>query len=735
MTLLDPRSLLASLPYPCCTLDATGAVLQINPVLDHLLGHPEALVCSQLFADLLHPDDHHVVGQTLVELTQQALHPGFTCRHRDHTGRYCNIQWQPTLLAGAQWLLVGCDLSRNNPQVAELHRRLLRSEQALQQSERRLNEIQRLTQTGNWEFDLSHERLWWSDEIYRIFELDPAQHQPSLALSRSLIHPDDYPTVMAAFSATLQQQQPFEVNYRILLYDGRVKYLHERAYLRHNAYGTPVTLVSTVQDVTTWREAELDLRRKDAAVAASLNGIAIADMDGTLIYVNQSFLDLWGYANADHLLGKSVMSFWGVQQIADQVQTGLSQHGAWRGEMPARHQDGSLRTMLVNASLMHDRAGLPLGMLASFRDITERKHHEDAMRLKDQAIATSLNAMVITDPAYHVIYANPAFLQLWGYVHADDVTGRPLSDFCDPAMILQALAQIHEQGAWQGELIAQRSNQAQFEVLLAASPVRADDGSITQIVASMLDLSESRRLQKQFFEVQKLESVGRLAGGIAHDFNNLLTVMRGYLDLALLSLSPDEALHQDLLQVSHAVDSASGLTQQLLTFARQQAITPQPLDLNQAIRRIEGMLRRLLDLPISLQLNLAADLPAIRFDPAQIEQILINLALNARDAMPEGGRLTLSTELAWCHGQDPHQPGPSLPKPYVQLTLADTGEGMPPEVCAQIFEPFFTTKPVGKGAGLGLAMVYGAITQHGGTIKVNSTPGHGTVFYLGLPLA
>lgn len=732
MVRIDPSLFAEYAPHPLCVLDAGGVVVRINPTLQHQLGYPEPELRLQLFGSLVHPDDRDTVHYALIEPLDGTLHGGFTCRHRDLTGSYHTIQWFPIPLAGPPWLLLGTLIE---PHHTDLHLRVLRAEQALQQSERRLDEIQRMTQTGSWELDLFSNQLWWSAEIYRIFELDSTQQSPSTELSRMMIHPDDYTAVEAAFEQTLRLREPFDVIHRILLPDGRIKHVRERAYLRYDLRGTPAILVGSIQDITSWREAELDLRRKDAAVAASLNGIALAEMDGTLIYVNQSFLDMWGYPDTSLLIGKNSLAFWGSSQIADQVLAGLRRHGAWRGEMPTRHYDGHMMTMLVNASLMYDASGMPFGMLASFRDITQRKNDEEALRLKDQAIATSLNAMVIANPQHQIVYANPAFLQLWGYADETEVYGRLLTDFCDPAMILSALAQIHQRGAWQGELRAQRQNGSSFDVLLAASPVRANDGRITHFVASMLDLSESRRLQQQFFQVQKLESVGRLAGGIAHDFNNLLTVMRGYLDLAFLSLSSDNALHNDLTEVSRAVDAASSLTQQLLTFARQQTIAPQPLDLNRVVQRVESMLRRLLDRQIQLRLELDPALPLIRFDLAQCEQLLINMTLNARDAMPNGGILTISTELIVCEEGGAHLLDPHGKRRYAQLTIADTGEGMSAEVSAQIFEPFFTTKPVGKGTGLGLAMVYGAVTQHSGTITVNSTPGHGTIFQIGLPLA
>jgi CheY-like chemotaxis protein len=230
-----------------------------------------------------------------------------------------------------------------------------------------------------------------------------------------------------------------------------------------------------------------------------------------------------------------------------------------------------------------------------------------------------------------------------------------------------------------------------------------------------------------------MQSIGRLAGGVAHDFNNLLTVMKGYLELARQSLPSDGTLSADLLEVDRAVDSASALTLQLLAFSRKQVISPRVLDLNESVTRMHGMLHRLLGEDIELRLTAAPDLGLVRFDPNQSEQILINLAVNARDAMPDGGRLSLETanvtlDAAYARAHPDAEPGD-----YVMLAVSDTGTGMSAEIQSHLFEPFFTTKESGRGTGLGLAMVYGAVTQNGGRIEVYSEVGRGTTFRVYLP--
>jgi PAS domain S-box-containing protein len=261
-------------------------------------------------------------------------------------------------------------------------------------------------------------------------------------------------------------------------------------------------------------------------------------------------------------------------------------------------------------------------------------------------------------------------------------------------------------------------------------------------VGAILDLTERklaeeamRVMQEQLYQAQKMESVGRLAGGIAHDFNNLLTVMRGYLDLAVRDLDPIDPLRLDLEEVRMAVSSAASLTQQLLSFSRRQVITPQLLCLNEGIERVRKMLGRILGEDIELRVDRADGLWPVRFDAGQLEQILFNLAANARDAMPNGGRLVVETKnvrLDVHHARA--RPG-CCPGDYVLLNVSDDGSGMSKDVQGHIFEPFYTTKGPGLGTGLGLATVYGAVQQNDGRIEVQSEVGHGTSFKIYLPRA
>lgn len=343
----------------------------------------------------------------------------------------------------------------------------------------------------------------------------------------------------------------------------------------------------------------------------------------------------------------------------------------------------------------------------------------------------------------HCLFMNKAGAALLGY-GADELVGRSIHriihhtrengdpyplDECPMYSVLRTSLPARSDN----EVLWKRDGTS-LAVVYTAQPLCDASGAVIGAVVSFTDISERRRLEEQLRQSQKMEAVGRLAGGIAHDFNNLLTAVLGYSGLLVQSLDPSDARHADARAIQNAGERATALTRQLLAISRKQVLDPKVLDLNVLIGNLDQMLRRLIREDIALLTVLDPALGPIRADQSQIEQVIMNLALNARDAMPEGGRLTIETanvelDEAYCRAHAEVAPGA-----YVMLAVSDTGCGMDPETLSRCFEPFFTTKPVGKGTGLGLATVYGIVKQSGGSVWVYSEPGHGTTFKVYLPL-
>jgi PAS domain S-box-containing protein len=372
--------------------------------------------------------------------------------------------------------------------------------------------------------------------------------------------------------------------------------------------------------------------------------------------------------------------------------------------------------------------------------LTRIRSHLDTARDRHSALRASetrfrrlaesgIVGITVSDASGHILEANAAFLAMVGYSSEDLRAGRlDWRSLASPE--LATAPEPHEGGA----IVAPRQREFRkrdgrcVPALVAVAPLEGGES-----MTISLDLSERKRLEEQFRQAQKMEAVGRLAGGIAHDFNNMLTVIISYAEMIFQDLGVDEPLRADIDEIRTAGRRATDLTRQLLAFSRQQVLEPKVLDLNQTVAGMEKMLRRLLGADIELTTLPSADLGFVRADPGQVEQIVMNLAVNSRDAMPKGGRLTIQTADVEVppYGTVPRPDVP--PGAYVMLAVTDTGVGMDSETQARAFEPFFTTKGQGKGTGLGLATVFGIVKQSGGHVVVESGPGRGTTFTVYLP--
>ncbi len=366
----------------------------------------------------------------------------------------------------------------------------------------------------------------------------------------------------------------------------------------------------------------------------------------------------------------------------------------------------------------------------------QRQKAESTLRKLSRAVEQAAELICITDREGVVEYVNPAFEHLSGY-SGDELIGRTFRVIKSGEEPDSAFRQMWETilagGVYRGVITNRKKNGEAFIVEKTIAPVRDALGEITHFVSCDRDITERRKLESQLQQAQKMDAIGRLAGGIAHDFNNLLMIVSAYAELMLDHIGPDHPLNHNVQQILTASRRAADLTRQLLAFSRKQMQALQVLDLNSVIQEVSKLLPRLIGEDIHFVFRPSADLNKVKADPVQVEQIVMNLAANARDAMPHGGRLTIETANVELdeHYLQRHVMVPA--GEYVLIAVADTGQGIAPEHLAHIFEPFYTTKAEGKGTGLGLATVYGIVKQNGGFIWVYSEPGLGTTFKIYLP--
>ena len=368
-------------------------------------------------------------------------------------------------------------------------------------------------------------------------------------------------------------------------------------------------------------------------------------------------------------------------------------------------------------------------------EIVQRQRAEKEIQLLAEAIRCSNDCVSITDLDDNILFANESFCRTYGYA-ATELLGRPITlvrpgkDATGEVIGVRAAAL---QGFWRGELVDCRKDGVEFPVWLSASCIRGRDGRPTALIGVAQDLTERKKLEEQLRQAQKMEAVGQLAAGVAHDFNNIMTVILGRASLLLEELAGQEEALESAREITSAAERAANLTRQLLAFSRKQVLKPRWLDLNEVLSSVGRLVARLLGEHIVIQCRLGSQLPWVRADAGMIEQVIVNLAVNARDAMPAGGQLTLATAAVELDARTAARNPEARPGRYVRLEVTDTGCGMDAKTLRRIFEPFFTTKDVGKGTGLGLATVHGIIKQHEGWIEVRSQVNQGTSFSVYLP--
>lgn len=615
-----------------------------------------------------------------------------------------------------------------------------RVEAELAASLRRLAISTRAAGLGVWETDLTNGSEAWDDTMYAIYGVSRQSFTPSQAAWRAFVHPDDLPRLMEAERAEMESGTRLHHRFRIVRPNGEVRWIESDAEVICDAEGKPQRLIGVNRDVTETVASEQQQRLRMAALEATANGVVITDRDGCIEWVNPAFAVLTGYS-PEEAIGKNprelVRSGLHSESFYKRMWETILAGDTWRGELINRRKDGSLYYEEQTITPVRNQDGVITHFIGIKQDVSARvREEEERNRLLAQVQAQADQLMqimhsvpegvVLLDATHAIVQANPqaeAYLHsLLPANHAGPFTA-VLTKVGD--RLLDEILAPPPPGGW--HLVC--TQKEEFE--LAAQPVAAGPLAAGWVLV-IRNVTEQRALQRQLQRQERMAAVGELAAGIAHDFNNIMSVIITYAQLLAEAPGLGEHERSRIGAIREQGQRAAQMIRQILDFSRRSVMERSTFELLPLIKEQYKLLKQTLPENIELQLHYDQAEHIIRADPTRIQQLLVNLAVNARDAMPNGGLLRI--ELCRVHLNAAEAPLPTmLPGDWLCLRVSDTGVGMTPEVMAHIFEPFFTTKAPGKGTGLGLAQVHGIVAQHEGHIVVDSAPGAGATFSVYFP--
>jgi two-component system cell cycle sensor histidine kinase/response regulator CckA len=748
------RSILETMNEGLFENDLEGNFTYVNSAGCKMVGYECEELVGRNFREVSSPE----LANYLQEAFRQVYETGtsellveYEVKHKDGSVRI--LQYHPWLIRDSKGKPIGF---RNL--VRDITERK-NAEDALRKSEERYRTILETMNECLFENDLAGNLTFVNEAACKMmgYERDEMIGRNF----REFISPEPANLLYEAFHRVYKTGNPEMMeNYEIIRKDGSKRILQSYPSLTRDSSGKPIGFHNLVRDVTDQKNAEDALRKSEEkyrTILETMNeGLFENDLKGNYTYLNDAACRMVGYER-EELIGRSFRETSSPELAKFLHEVFRRVYETGNPEMlvdyEVRHKDGSVRIHQSHPSLIRDSNGKPIGFRNLVRDVTELKNAEIAMRKSEERyrmIAENVHDIIwtIDVPGMRYTYVSPAVFGVMGF-RSEELLSKHARDYMTPAsyaFVERLLAEEHDRKdsavnpLRTMELELNRKDGGTVWVEVAVTYNRDAKGAIAEILGVTRDITERKRaeeerhkLETQLLHAQKMESVGRLAGGVAHDFNNMLNVILGYAELIKIQLSNSDPLFKDVTEIEKAAYRSRDVTRQLLAFSRKQIIAPRPVDLNELILNMQNSLVRLIGEDIDLRFCPGEKLWRIQFDPSQMEQIIFNLGVNARDAMPVGGKLTIETENvqlneAYCRDHLGFTPGQ-----YVLLGVSDDGAGMDKETLSHVFEPFFTTKETGKGTGLGLATVYGIVKQNDGLINVYSEPGRGTVFRIYIP--
>ena len=619
------------------------------------------------------------------------------------------------------------------------------SEEALRKSQKMLSRTENITHLGSWEWEIATDTVIWSEELFRIFQIDPADGAPSWADHPKLYHPEDFEALQQAVESAVTNGTSYEIELRAFRKDGEIRVCQARGYSEFGKNGKTVRLFGSLHDVTESKQAEEELRQSEEKFYLLFEnaplGYQSLDENGCFLDVNQAWLDILGYERQE-VIGKWFGDFLPsdlVDVFKERFKKNIQNRGLIKNvEFPLVRKDGSIIWSDYMARIGRDKDGHFLRTHCAFLDITDKKIAEQELRDSEEKYRSMMESLA--DPLYicssdfTIEYMNPAMIRRAGR----DAIGERchfalhgLDKRCEWCVFDQVAT-----GEKNEMTIKSPLDDRYYRVM--DMPIHNKDSTISKmtifrdITEYQNAISEKEKTQAQLIQAQKMEAIGNLAGGIAHDFNNILSSIIGFTELALDEASKGTLLEDSLQEVYSAGKRAKDLVKHILAFARQSDEERSPIQPRAIVKEVIDFIRSTIPTTIEIQHDIKSE-SLILGNSTQVHQILMNLCTNAAYAMEDsGGTLNLSLKDVFI---DKEKLSTGIkPGDYIEIMVSDTGTGIAPEIIDSIFEPYFTTKAQGEGTGIGLAMVQGIIESYGGKINVESRLGKGATFTIYLPV-
>ena len=711
----------------------------------------------QAFLDAVHPEDRAAVDAAY-SVSLREGEDTYEIEHRvvqKHTGEIRYVYGKCEHVRDATRRII-----RSVGMVHDITERK-RAEKAVQELSRKNEEALRVAHMGHWEFDIAVGLFTFNDQYFKLHGTNAEEaggyQMTAEDFARKYVHPEDAHLVQESIQMAMATDDPgfqFQTEARILRFDGEVRTFFVWFRAEKNQHGSTVKLYGVNQDITEQRNAEKSLRERDRYIENILEnapiGFAVNTIhDGKGVFVGGRFEDIYGVPRGslhsvedyfekvylDPVFRKEIST----RMLADMA-TGDATRMRWEN-IPITTAAGEKRFVTANNIPLLDQNL----MVSTVQDVTARHRAEAALRESEERFRTLIeqagDGFALLDTEGRYVDANSTTCRQLGY-SKEELHRLTIHDI-EPTMSREKYAAAFTSLAGKSsitfETVHRRKDGTTFPVEITTSVIPLGDVPMALTLARDITErtqadQERKNLQAQLLQAQKLESIGQLAGGIAHDFNNILAAIVGYGEILQMKMKPDDPFQAYIKEVLAATDRATGLTQSLLAFSRKQVSNPKEINLNTSIQKVNKFLSRIIGEDINLTMCLQSEPLTIFADVTQIEQVLMNLATNARDAMPNGGSLVISTEqIEYSDAQTvTHSFGEG--GSYAVLSVSDTGTGMDEQTKSKIFDPFFTTKEIGRGTGLGLSIVYGVVKQNNGQINVYSEVGKGTTFKIYFPL-